>query len=66
MKYRPTYIEVKAVRLIGGKIEESIVKLNETMAKCEMNKEMNDKVYTSSRRLYRLAVTIARKEGWKL
>ena len=66
MKYRPTYIEVKAVRLIGGKTEESIVKLNETMEKCAMTPEMSDKVYTSSRRLYRLAVTTARKEGWKL
>ena len=66
MIYHPTYIEVKAVRLIGGKTEESIVKLKETMAKCEVNEEMEDKIYTNLKRLYRVAVNAARREGWSL
>lgn len=66
MIYHPTYIEVKAVRLIGGKTKEAIDNLNASIAKCAMTPEMSDKVYTNSRRLYRLAVTTARREGWKL
>ena len=66
MIYHPTYIEVKAVRLIGGKTKEAIDNLNASIVKCDMTPEMSDKVYTSSRRLYRLAVTTARREGWKL
>jgi len=69
MIYHPTYIEVKAVRLLGGKAKEAIDKLNDALEKCsekEVNPELSEKIYINSRRLYRVAVRSARQEGWKL
>ncbi|CAB4189881.1 hypothetical protein UFOVP1288_21 [uncultured Caudovirales phage] len=67
MIYHPTYIEVKAVRLIGGKTLDAVKNLEESLAKCTVaDPDLLNKIFTSQRKLYREAVKAARKAGWTL
>jgi hypothetical protein len=67
MIYHPTYIEVRAVRLIGGKPMKDIAKLDQTLADVkDVNPTAIDKAYYSKRRIYRAAVKTAINQGYEL